>query len=101
MLLHGKWSMLLTHATWETLVSLLHHQQLLKEDVSLNDLVQQLNIALKETDVQQWMNKAGPGYEHLDDIAIVDLVLKADVGSRDEYDDQNEIRDYKTEKCLI
>ena len=40
-----------------------------------------LNMQVTETDLQQWMNKAGPGYEHLDDIVIVDLVLRADADS--------------------
>ena len=62
-----------------------------------DDFVEQfaeLNISIGREEIQQWMKSGGPGYEHLNDEGIIEIVLGNDEGLVDDDGDQVEDSDH-------
>ena len=76
------------------------------ESVLNDEFVEQfaaLNIKLMTSDIDGWFHADGPGYEHIDEQGIVDLVSAAKDEERDEEEDTDENTGHSTqkEKCPV
>ena len=76
------------------------------ESVSNDDFVKQfeeLNIDIATSDIDAWFQTDGPGYEHMDDQSIIDLVSSDD--GEMIYEDEEEADDLETTeqqlKCSV
>ena len=76
------------------------------ENVLNDEFVEQfaaLNIELTTSDINGWFQADGPGYEHMDEQGIVDLVSAAEDEKRDEEEDTDKNTGHSTqkEKCPV
>ena len=55
-----------------------------------------LNIELTTSDIDYWFHADSPGYEHLNEQGIVDLVSAAEGNECDEEEDVDENTEYST-----
>ena len=70
------------------------------DSVLNDDFVEQfaaLNIELTTSDIDGWFHADGPGYEHLDEQGIVDLVSAVEGNECDE-EDADENTEHSTQK---
>ena len=58
-----------------------------------------LNIELTTSDIDGWFYADGPGYQHLDEKGIVDLVSAAEENECDEEEDADENREHSMQKA--
>lgn len=75
------------------------------ESILNDDFVEQfaaLNIVLAPSDINEWFQNDGPGYEHMDEQGIVDLVTAPAEDMRDEEDaDENAELSNRKEQCPV
>ena len=75
------------------------------ESILNDDFVEQfaaLNIVLAPSDINEWFQNDGPGYEHMDEQGIVDLVTASAEDMRDEEDaDENAELSNRKEQCPV
>ena len=58
----------------------------------------EIRLEVTRADIANWMNSDGPGYEHLSDQGIVDLVLDTE---QETHEDIEDIDHLQPEKCPI
>ena len=83
--------------SWQKLIPLeessLEESTVSSENILNDDFVEKfapLNIVLEPSEIDEWFQNDGPGYEHMDDQEIVDLVIAPAENIRDEEDaDEN------------
>ena len=91
--------------SWKKLMPLpndIQQNNVPQEVISNNDFVQQfsrVNITLTDDDIQNWMCCDGPGYEHMDEQGIVELISGDD--EKDSNEEEDEIEDPQSSKCPI
>ena len=89
-----KWTLI--RNSWNKLrPSLSNQSETLSDDTSILDanfvkLFSEISIELTESDIAEWFNEDGPGYQHLNDQGIVELVQDPIGVATDEEEDDVE-----------